>query len=225
VPSLVLFDIDGTLLRGAGPHHKTALIEGIRRATGITTHLDGVATAGMLDGDLMTAMLRASGETDEEIERVLEQAMQACETAYCADCPSDLRSFVCPGVPEALAALRDQNAVLGVVTGNLSQIGWRKLELTGLREFFTVGAFAQDGKTRAELARIAAERAAETSGISRFTRTSLVGDHANDVMAAKANGFQSVAVATGVASREDLGRSRPDVLVNDLRELDLNLLL
>ncbi len=28
--SLVLFDIDGTLVRGAGLHHKQSLIEGIR---------------------------------------------------------------------------------------------------------------------------------------------------------------------------------------------------
>ncbi|MBV8706786.1 MAG: hypothetical protein JO028_06340, partial [Acidobacteriaceae bacterium] len=61
---IVLFDIDGTLLRGAGPHHKEALVEGIRRVTGITTTLDGVPTSGTLDRDLIALMLRVAGYSD-----------------------------------------------------------------------------------------------------------------------------------------------------------------
>ena len=41
-PALVLFDIDGTLLRRAGPHHRTALIDAIHRVTGVRTTTDGI---------------------------------------------------------------------------------------------------------------------------------------------------------------------------------------
>ena len=44
-PILVLFDIDGTLMRGAGTHHKEALLEGVRRVTGHEASFDGIDTA------------------------------------------------------------------------------------------------------------------------------------------------------------------------------------
>jgi hypothetical protein len=40
--ALVLFDIDGTLTRRAGPHHRDALVVGIRRVTGLETTTEGI---------------------------------------------------------------------------------------------------------------------------------------------------------------------------------------
>src|SRR5262245_11167646 len=58
---LVLFDIDGTLLRRAGPHHREALVEAIRKITGLETTMDDVPVQGMLDRDIVTAMLANAG--------------------------------------------------------------------------------------------------------------------------------------------------------------------
>lgn len=223
--SLVLFDIDGTLMRGAGKQHKDALVEGIRRVTGRSTTLDGIGTAGALDRDLIAAMLRAAGESERRIRAVLTEAMRECEQSYTADCAADLSPFLCRDVRETLGELKSRGAVLGLVTGNLSAIGWRKIELAGLRPYFSVGAFAGDGRSRARLAQVAAQRARRTGLVDRSSRGSLIGDHANDVAAAKANGFQSVAVASGVLSREELAQAEPDILVEHLGELDLSRLL
>src|ERR1017187_2890385 len=48
-PALVLFDIDGTLVRRAGPHHRQALIDAVRRVTGLETTTDRIPVHGMLD--------------------------------------------------------------------------------------------------------------------------------------------------------------------------------
>src|SRR5215475_8967425 len=56
-PALILFDIDGTLLRRAGPHHREALVEAVRKVTGLETTTDNVPVAGMLDRDILRAML------------------------------------------------------------------------------------------------------------------------------------------------------------------------
>lgn len=218
--SLVLFDIDGTLLRGAGTHHKSSLIEGIRKVTGFSTTLDDVPTAGMLDRDLIASMLRGAGQSERRIRMALRPIMAECQNCYLANYAIDLRTNVCAGVPEFLSQLIARGAVLGLVTGNLSQIGWRKVELAGLREYFSVGAFADDGTTRTRLARVAAWRAINQGLIGKDCRISLVGDHGNDVEAAKRNGFQAVGVATGVTSLEKLRASEPDILVRDLTELD-----
>ncbi|MDQ2776186.1 MAG: HAD hydrolase-like protein [Acidobacteriota bacterium] len=130
---IVLFDIDGTLLRGAGPHHKEALAEGIRRVTGIATTLEGVATSGMLDRDLIAGMLRAQGVSERRIRSTMQEIMTACQSVYLENCATDLRHCVCRGVPEFLDELQEHGAALGVVTGNLTQIGWKKLELAQLR--------------------------------------------------------------------------------------------
>ncbi len=125
-----------------------------------------------------------------------------------------------PGCQEFLEELKSRGAALGVVSGNLREIGRKKLELAGLWSYFSVSAFSEDGQTRSELARKAAERAALSEVAGTFRRISLVGDHQNDVAAAKANGFQSVAVATGIISAEELALVSPDVLLRDLTEAD-----
>lgn len=207
-------------MRGAGQQHKQALVDGIRRITGIETHLDGVATSGMLDRDLISNMLRAAGAGERRIRNSLREVMAECERCYLANGAPDLSGFVCTGVREFIADLGGRGAVLGLVTGNLSQIGWRKVELAGLRRYFSVGAFAEDGRSRTRLAKVATQRAVRLGLVRKTSRVTLIGDHLNDVQAAKANGFQSVAVATGVLSLEDLRKTEPDFLVRDLRELD-----
>jgi phosphoglycolate phosphatase len=218
--SLVLFDIDGTLLRGAGSHHKDALREGIRRVTGQVTTFDGIDTSGQLDHDLIEALL-----CQPSVPGILEEIAAECQRAYSSSCSADLSGCVCRGARETLAALQEHGAVLGLVTGNLSEIGWRKMELAGIRSFFSVGAFSEDGPTRAHLARVAAARARQTQMVSEPCRISLIGDHRNDIRAAKANGFQSVAVASGVSSLEDLRVLQPDILIESLAELRVEQLL
>lgn len=219
--TLVLFDIDGTLLRGAGPHHKQALIEGIHRVTGVSTHLDGVATSGMLDCDLITAMLKAANASHGAEREVMNRILLECQNAYEVNCPQDLSAFLCPGVGALLGELHERGAVLGLVTGNLSRIARRKLERAGIGDYFSVGAFAEDAATRTELARIAAERAMERRLIAPRARISLIGDHQNDIRAARANGFQAIGVGTGLIGMDELKQAEPDILVGSLEELQI----
>ncbi len=170
-------------------------------------------------------MLRASGQSERRIRMGLQQVIAECQKVYLSDCAADLRPFVCVGVRETLAELQARGAALGLVTGNLSRIGWKKLELAGLSGYFLTGAFAEDGRTRARLARVAAQRAIKAGLIDKKSRVSLIGDHANDVAAAKANGFQAIAVATGLMPVQELEAAGPDILVRDLTELDLAKLL
>lgn len=223
--SLVLFDIDGTLLRRAGPHHRAALCSGIKRVTGLDTTLDGIDTSGMLDRDLIAVMLRAAGVSATRTRTVLRQIMSETALAYAGDCPPDLTDRVCQGVLETLTELHRRAVVLGVVSGNLTEIGWKKLQLAGLREFFSVAGFAEDGRTRARLALVACRRARRAGLIAKGDKVTLIGDHFNDVTAAKQSGFQSVAVGTGLTPIELLATAQPDILVPDLSHLRIESLL
>ncbi len=222
--SLILFDIDGTLLRGAGPHHKDALIEAIRRITGIACSFEGIDTSGQLDRDLIRTLLASSRLSQRTIQRALARIMHEAQLCYQQSCHIDLRSKVLPGVVHALDELQRRQIPLALVTGNLTAIAWRKLELAGLRGYFSFGAFAEQGRTRARLAQVAAWQAKRQGLVTRRCTVSLIGDHANDIAAAKANGFKAIAVATGLMPLDELRLHSPDLLLQDLTDLPFDLL-
>jgi phosphoglycolate phosphatase-like HAD superfamily hydrolase len=222
--ALFLFDIDGTLTRRAGRHHRAALENALFRVTGLRATTDGIPVQGMLDRDILSEMLRAAGASRQVVNTQMAKIVREAQSLYRGTCP-DLRAKVCPGVRRLLRSLLRLGIPAGLVTGNLSRIGWRKMERAGLRGYFRLGAFAEQGRTRAELARRAAAEARSRRLVALDALVVLIGDHPNDIAAARANGFLSVAVATGVVPLEELRPHEPDFLVQDLRELDLEQVL
>jgi phosphoglycolate phosphatase-like HAD superfamily hydrolase len=222
--ALILFDIDGTLLRKAGPHHRQALIEAVRRTTGIETSLDGIPVAGMLDRDILAEMLRRAGAGSALARRHMPELMERAQRIFVRICP-DLRRKVCPGARLLLYRLWRRGVPAGLVTGNLTRIGWKKMERAGLRRYLRFGAFAESARDRAGLVRLALREARRQGWIGRGSPVALIGDHPNDVRAAQVNGIRSVAVGTGVVGVEELARHGPDVLVPDLRALEWEALL
>jgi phosphoglycolate phosphatase len=218
--ALVLFDIDGTLTRRAGPHHRDALAAGIRRVSGLETNTEGIPVQGMLDPVIIATMMRRAGARAHEVRRAMPAVMAAAERYYLRVCPV-LRDKHCPGVEPLLDRLARRNILLALVTGNLTRIGWRKLERAGLRHYFRYGAFGEMAKTRAALAGLAIRRARREKLIARDAPISLVGDAPSDVIAALANGIRAISVETGITSAEELRREGPHVLLKNLRELRL----
>jgi phosphoglycolate phosphatase len=222
--ALVLFDIDGTLIRRAGPHHREALVEAIRRTAHVETTTEGVPVAGMLDRDILTSMMLTAGMSRAAIQRVMPDVIARAQSIYVRRVP-DISRKVCPGVRSLLRRLTARGVVIGLVTGNLSRIGWRKMERAGLRSYFRFGAFAEMARDRAGLVRVAIRRARRERWIGRESAITLIGDHPNDVLAGQANKIRSVAVGTGVVSLEELRSHSPLIAIPDLRSLKLDDLL
>jgi phosphoglycolate phosphatase-like HAD superfamily hydrolase len=221
--SLVLFDIDGTLVRRTGPHHRQALVDAVRIVTGLETTTEGIPVHGMLDPDILTLMLQAAGYADGQISGALPAIFAAAEDAYEASVP-ELRDRCCPGIPPLLAELQERGVPMVLVTGNLTRIGWRKLERAGLHHHFRFGAFGEMAATRGGLARLAIERARREGIIDGDARISLIGDAPQDVRAAQENGIQSIAVRTGITPPGDLEACKPDYLLDDLTQLDTSII-
>ncbi|MGI8746306.1 MAG: HAD family hydrolase [Bryobacteraceae bacterium] len=222
--ALVLFDIDGTLIRRAGPHHRQALVDAVRRTTSIETTTDGVPVAGMLDCEILRIMMERAGMPAAAIRRVMPEIVRRAQWLYARSCP-DLQRKVCPGVRGLLRRLQRRDVVTGLVTGNLSRIAWKKMDHAGLRPYFRYGAFAELAKDRSGLVRIAIREARRQKWIGPGSPITLIGDHPNDVNAARANGARSIAVATGVVSLEELLAHTPDIALADMRAIQLKMLL
>jgi len=222
--ALVLFDIDGTLLRRAGPHHREALVEAVRRVTGLNTTTEGVPVAGMLDRDILAVMLANGGVSRAMIRRHMPEIVQRAQSIYARRCP-DLRRKVCPGARGLLYKLLRRGVPAGLVTGNLTRIGWTKMDRAGLKPYLRFGAFAELAKDRAGLVKLAMRHARREGWIGRGSSVALIGDHPNDIRAARANGIRSIAVCTGLIGADELSRHAPDVLVDDMRALSVEMLI
>ena len=220
----MLFDIDGTLLRRAGPHHREALVAAVRRVTGLETTTDGVPVAGMLDPSIIEAMMRQGGASRRFIRDSMPAVIETAQRIHVRNCPV-LKRRVCRGVRGLLRRLQRAGVVTGLVTGNLTRIGWRKMRQAGLAEFFRFGEFGETAPTRAGLVRNAIRRARREEWIGTGASVSLIGDHINDILAARANGVRSVAVGTGILDMATLAEQHPDILVPDMRSIRLDMLL
>jgi phosphoglycolate phosphatase len=223
-PALVLFDIDGTLIRRAGPHHREALVDAVHRITGLKTTTDHIPVHGMLDPEILTRMMRDASATQAQIRRAMPAIIEKAQSLYVRRCP-DLSEKLCPGVRRLLGRLQRRGVPLALVTGNLTRIGWRKMERSGLKSYFRFGAFAEMARDRAGLARLAIRHARRQGWIEKGASISLIGDAPSDILAAKANQARAVAVHTGISTREELLAHGPDLLVENLSAVRLEMFL
>jgi phosphoglycolate phosphatase-like HAD superfamily hydrolase len=219
---LVLFDIDGTLMRRAGPHHRQALVHGIRKVTGLETTTDGIPVQGMLDPAILAEMMRRAGAKRALIRQAMPEIQRAAERYYRRVCPP-LEGKHCPGVPALLERLARHGSLLALVTGNLTRIGWRKLERAGIGHYFLYGAFGEMAATRGRLVKWAIREARLRHSLPAQAPVALVGDATSDVIAARENGIRIVSVRTGITPVEDLEALQPDYLLRNLRDFRLRM--
>ncbi|MGE5176372.1 MAG: HAD family hydrolase [Hyphomicrobiales bacterium] len=212
---LILFDIDGTLLReGIAP--KIAFARALRETYGTTGPVGEFKFAGMTDPECVTEIMRLAGVGDSVIfERRVE-----CLRRYVDHLQAEMKNHdgarLFPGVRELLERLNKLDEVLvGLLTGNILRGAQLKLRRWNLEPYFRFGAYGDDHENRSVLAQIALEKAQALVG-HPFTGpdTTVVGDTPRDVVCARAIGARAVVVATGQVARAELAASGPDALLD-----------
>jgi phosphoglycolate phosphatase len=220
--TLLLFDIDGTLLRG-GPA-KGAFQSALLQVFGTTGPIDHWDFSGKTDPQIARELLRAAGLEDARIDRGLPDLWKG----YLAGLEDGLRGTPMerlPGVPELLEVLLEMEAegevALGLVTGNLARGAELKMASAGLRSTWSVGGFGSDHEERDELPGIALERALGTLG-RRFEPREVVviGDTPRDVACGQAHGLRTLGVATGSFEVESLEASGADAVLQDFTDTE-----
>jgi phosphoglycolate phosphatase len=208
---LVLWDVDGTLVRTAG-HGRYAFEEAFQAVVGRTP--EPVEYAGRTDRQIALTML--AGE-HEHLPRVLEELAAALELRKEA---IRAEGFAYPGVADVLEALAGRDDVIqSLLTGNIQANAVVKVSAFGLERWvdFEVGAYGSDPhEERSDLVAVARERAAAKYG--EPAGAVLVGDTPLDVRAAHEAGARAVAVATGFADPEVLRASGADAYLEDFSD-------
>jgi phosphoglycolate phosphatase len=211
-----LFDIDGTLLHCSDATHYFAFCDALKALSGSPLTLEGVTAHGNTDVGILRDALALAGVAEAEWRpKLTEIRTRMCR--FVESRKDELCATALPCVRELLAHLEGKGAILGVVTGNLREIGRMKLQRAGLLDYFDVFGWSDNFEYRVDVFRSATEQIRAAMPLT--TKICVVGDTPADVLAARANGLRVIAVATGVYSGEQLLMEGPDLCLKSFDEL------
>jgi phosphoglycolate phosphatase len=216
--TIVLFDIDGTLVRTGGAGVR-AMSRAFNDLCGVAGAFDGIPMAGRTDkGILEDAAARAGVDLTPPFvarfrARYCERLLEALPE------PGHVKNIL-PGVRPLLDALAPRSDVfLALLTGNCEPGAKLKLEYFDLWRYFSCGAFGDDVSHRNDLFEVAMRRARECGAPELPPQAVVVvGDTELDVACAAAAGARSVAVATGPSDSAALRRCGADMVFEDLTD-------
>ena len=221
--TLLLWDIDGTILRTGGAGMR-AMARVAAEMFGKHCVWDGIEAAGSLDPVIYAQFASLNRLNDPHAHHELFRDRYLDQLAAELDTESG-RAVAMPGVHDVLALLRERvlrvgDVELGLLTGNYTRAVPIKLRAVGVEpEWFTVTAFGDEGASRPDLVALALSRYEQRHGAKIEPRRAIViGDTPRDVHCAKAHGCYSLAVATGGYSVQELRTHGPDVAVSDLSD-------
>jgi phosphoglycolate phosphatase-like HAD superfamily hydrolase len=217
--SLILFDIDGTLVLtgGAGRRAMSLAFEDV---FGIRDGFAGLLMAGRTDSWILADAAAAHRIPLDSsplrrfeavyVERLREEISE----------PGDSRKGIMPGVVQLLDALDQRDDVfLALLTGNYEQAARIKLEYFDLWRYFRCGAFGDAAPDRNGLLPRALQTVAACGGPTFApTAATVIGDTPLDIACAKHSDARSLGVATGLHSAAELRDAGADVVFDDLSD-------
>jgi phosphoglycolate phosphatase len=224
---LLLFDIDGTLIRERPLAHQAAMLEAVERAYDVK-FADGedpigeVVPNGKTDRQIVREILDCRGVETAAIESGFDSFERLCSELHHGSERELLQGEARDRTVAALGRLVAAGHTLVLLTGNLEPIARRKMELSGLGAFFAAGqgGFGSDAEARADLVPLARSRAGTGRTPHPAGDTVVIGDTPLDVAAAHADGVRAIGVAGVRFSREDLLAAGAEAAVDELSELE-----
>ncbi len=216
--SLLLWDIDGTLVNADGAGRR-AMLQAMKDCFAVEASFDGFEIAGCTDRQLLEWLLPRHNVENSE------NHIRKCGARYIERLKTEMglgRIHTYDGVESFLqTAARRPNIFQGLLTGNLSEAARVKLDCFDLNHYFDFGAFGEDSSDRNALGPIALERARRVHNHDFETQPSrvyVIGDTTRDISCGKAIGASTIAVATGFHSREKLAACHPTLLLDDFTQ-------
>jgi phosphoglycolate phosphatase-like HAD superfamily hydrolase len=218
--SLVLFDIDGTLVdcgKAAGKCFSAAFKEAFGVACPIFAAEE---VSGLTDAAILMEVVRRLHLAPYDFERLRRLAFEI----YAHNLENELKvspARALPGAERAVEAVRSlPGCSAGLLTGSTEATARVKLEAAGISfDRFVCGAYSEDGEMREALPPAARRRFAELFG-HEPRATVLIGDTPRDVQAALATGCEFIGVTTGPYNKDALERAGARFILNNLTDTE-----
>src|SRR6266850_2221243 len=215
---LVLFDIDGTLIRTGGAGVK-AFAKVFETEFKTVDGFERMKFGGRTDTGLVREFFGYHNipATPENFRRFFERYV-----FWLDDILKQNETSVCTGVWDFMRGLQGlaKAPVIGLLTGNIRLGDEIKLRHAGLWDVFVTGGFADDSEERDKIAAIAKERGSRLLNEElRGEEVVVIGDTPLDIRCARAIGAKVLAVATGMVPMEELASHKPEWAVKDLTKV------
>lgn len=221
--TLLLFDVDATLLHTHGAGGRAMEQAGVE-LFGDHFSVQHLHFGGSLDSVIyqQAAEHNQIENHDEHHDRFRDTYLLKLE-AFLAS--PDAHVIPLPGIHDVLTNLRQRrderdDVALGLLTGNYAAATPIKLRAAEIDpDWFSFGAFGDEGTIRADLTALAMQRYEQYYGEAiEAGRVIVIGDTPRDVACAKAHDCVAFCVATGRYSVAELLEAGADVAVSDLAD-------
>jgi phosphoglycolate phosphatase len=211
---LVLFDIDGTLIKDF-KGHIASLLKSVEKVYGIK-NVKGLNYHGMTDKQIIIEILKMNNLDEKTIYSKLKECTEIMTFLF-NEIINKEKITLLEGVEDFLKELKENNILIGLVTGNLEIIARTKMEKIGINDYFKIGGFGSDNTDRTKLVKLAIKRAMESFNFKFSNNVFLIGDTPKDIKAGKEAGIKTVGVATGIYSKDQLIEAGADFAVENLK--------
>jgi len=215
---LVLFDIDGTLIRTGGAGVQ-AFAKVFATEFNAVDGFERLKFAGRTDVSLVREFFEFHKipPTPENFRRFFERYVFWLDHIL-----RESQGVICTGVQEFIGDLKGlpDPPLLGLLTGNIRLGAEIKLRHFHLWEVFQTGGFADDHEERDKIAAIDRDRGGQI--LKRHLQGEevlVIGDTPLDIRCARAIGAKVLAVATGGHPLSELKQHGPDWAVENLSEI------
>ncbi|MBI5614178.1 HAD hydrolase-like protein [Candidatus Gottesmanbacteria bacterium] len=220
---LILFDIDGTLIRHVGESDFASRVQyAAKRAYNVqVSDFDVAHFHGSVDRDTAWSILSPSGMTyDAFVDKFDDFSKAMYEYLISKAKNKTLYQEIDDAGKLAKLLKKKTDIALGLLTGNVEKIAYWKLSHAGLKDIFSWGVFGDTANDRIELAKTVSHEAfVNFKQLFRPGEIYILGDTIYDVRCAKSIGARSIAVTTGHhGTREELVAERPDLVVDSLMD-------
>lgn len=218
---IILFDIDSTLLVGGKSNwlHRLCFENMFDKIFGVAgVKLDDYETDGKTDRQIIYEILTDKGVSRELIDQKIPEGFRNMIDYFNSHIDEYIPELT-PNTIEFLTILKAKGHMCLLLTGNIENIGWSKIEKAGIRPFFEDGAFGDETEKRADLVAVAHQKAeAILNRQVALSELVVIGDTPRDVSCAQSGGVRCVGVATGRYTQSELSEVGADLTIADFKE-------
>ena len=220
-PILLIFDVDGTI-GNTGGVGKTAFELTFCELYSIPRSAEGIKPFGKTDQIIFEELLQNNKIKYQDFKVEFDRFSVQYIANFDILIADSILPFLYEGVVDLLTMIEETEWLyLALGTGNLKETAYLHLQKYNLERYFPTGGFSNFAKDRSKLINQAFDNAVLHYNINfDYRQTWVIGDTPNDIIAGKDNNFQTLAVATGPFSIDELSEYKPNAIMRDLTMLN-----
>ena len=215
---LVIFDLDQTLVDFISVHDDTTR-ELFQKFFGVDARLTDIDFAGRSLTENFAELAKLKNISEKEFRENSQKLLETYDESFVQNFPRNASRHILPGVEKLLKHLTATEHLVVLYTGDSPSIANKVLTMTKLAKYFKFSVHGTEVKTRAEMVKLAIEKAEKLTGKSfKDKDIVIIGDSLRDIDCGKQFNALTLAVATGFHSEEELSKRKPDYVFKSLKD-------